>query len=135
MTDLENEIRGVALKATVLLLIAAFSTPTEATEPPCDHPIPVSGEWDDKAPGYIVAYTSDVEDPKAKTLELSRRLGFKVGGQFNFGAFFTPALSPESLARLRCEPRIRYIEHNVRTRLSWWLWEDERLLGVVTRRS
>ena len=112
-------LSNITLKAAVLLLIATFSTTAEAVEPSCVHPVPVHGEWDDKAPGYIVAYTSDVADPNAKTLELSRRLGFKVGEQFkSIRAFFTPALSAESLARLRCEPGIRYIEHNAVTRLG-----------------
>lgn len=101
-----------------LALLAGCSTAPEATEPTCAYPVPVSGKLDARAPGYLVGYDTSVTDPDLRTSELSHRLGFEVDDLFSSGGFYASVLPAAALARLRCEPGIRYIEHNQRAQIG-----------------
>jgi hypothetical protein len=109
--------------AAALGVIAACTPAPQMVEAPCNQPVPVNGKWDSSAPGYLVGYDSSIVDP----LEISRRLGFEAESIFSDWGFYVRTLSPQVLARLRCESGIRYIDHNER------IWIGRREAGIPNK--
>lgn len=113
-----------ALACLVGVSVMAACTPaTELIEPACEQPLPLQGTPESEAPGYLVGYDSSVVDP----LEIGRKLGFQPESVFSDWGFYVRAPSPQAVARLRCEPGIRYIEHNART------WIGKREAGTPNK--
>jgi hypothetical protein len=80
----------------------------------CEKPIPVGGQKDPAAPGYIVYFNARV-DTVAETARLSNLYGFRPGGIYDaLGGFYTSFFSPTLFEQLRCETSIRSIFYNAR---------------------
>ncbi|HVF59634.1 MAG TPA: protease inhibitor I9 family protein [Thermoanaerobaculia bacterium] len=69
------------------------------------------GSFDPRAPGYIVVLV-DGKDLEASVATLAARHGFQVEGVYAVIHGFSAHLEPETVAALRCEPQVSYIEHN-----------------------
>jgi hypothetical protein len=93
----------------LVVLLAGCGDEEEAAK--CEMPAPLLGEFDPRAPEYLVAYRDDV-DVEVETERLAAEYGFepKTVGY----AWFTVDVSigEETREALRCEPSVEYIEYN-----------------------
>jgi hypothetical protein len=103
----------LAVLAAALALGACFGPvgPSAVVPPPCPHPAPLLGEYDSRAPGYIVAFVAGV-DGAAETARLERRYDITATYVFLSLDAFSAALHPTVVARLRCEPTVAYVERD-----------------------
>lgn len=82
-----------------------------ALKPACKQPAPLQGQFNPKAPRYIVSYKVNVQDPAKETEALVNKHHFLVERDLpSVKLFFVKELTPQQLAALRCEPSIAYIE-------------------------
>ena len=126
MSSSRSTLRFVAC-ASLLALSACngSSTPTETTPPPpappspvvptvapaCANPAPLLGKFDPRAPGYLVALVS-AKNFEATVATLAARHGFQVEYFYETIHSFAVRLEPETVAALRCELQVKFIEHN-----------------------
>jgi hypothetical protein len=96
-----------------LSMCACASNPA-VLDPPCDRPSVLEGEQDRGVRGFIVTLRDDGKlAPGMIAYDLGRKYGFTPQDVFrSLHAFSVSELSPQVLARLRCEPsvdRVSYI--------------------------
>jgi hypothetical protein len=111
--------RDLAVALTTVLV--ACTSPTDNNEgvfppllvlpPPCDNPAPLRGSPNPAAPRYIVVF-HDTIDTRAEVDRLAARYGFQPRHVYEYvlGGFSAP-LPPQTVAALRCEPSVRYVQH------------------------
>jgi hypothetical protein len=87
--------------------------------PACEQPAPLDGKWDPKTPGYIVMFSRDVDDARYLAYALAAKHGFTPNSIYGaVKGFSVLELSPQALAGLRCEPKIRGVSFNEPTRIA-----------------
>lgn len=80
--------------------------------PPCPTPAPLGGWGHPAHPSYIVVFHEGVA-PRAETERLSQVYGFVPRSVYERALLgFAATLTPEVVARLRCEPTVKYIDHD-----------------------
>jgi hypothetical protein len=105
----------VAMRAVPSLMLAASglcscSSAPRLLEPPCSSPAPITGEWDRRAPGYMV-HLFPQPDPVAHARAFVERHGLNTA--YIAKDFFTvDQMSPEVLAELRCEKLVKVVRRN-----------------------
>ena len=98
--------------------IAPVPPTVEIVQPPCESPAALLGEFDPAAPGYIVVYREGV-DAAGETDRLAMKYGFQprfvythvLGG-------FSAELTPQTVAAVRCEATVDYVQFAHRMRLD-----------------
>jgi hypothetical protein len=85
---------------------------SETVNPSCEKPAPLEGKYDPAAPGYIVMFNK-VPDATAETVRLASFYGFKIDNFLQTIYAFSAKLSPQVVAKLRCDPSIKMIERNL----------------------
>ena len=86
------------------------STAPRVLEPPCPTPAPLEGEWDRRAPGYMVILRSE-PNPLALAQAFVEKHGL-VTGSISRHVFTIKEISPEALAALRCETFVKLVLRN-----------------------
>ena len=115
-------LRRLVVSASLLTLSACSgsSTPTEGAPPDprnrvvapaCADPAPLLGSFDPRTPGYIVVLV-DGTNFEASVTALAARHGFRVERVYATIHGFFAHLEPETVAALRCEPQVSYLEHD-----------------------
>jgi inhibitor of cysteine peptidase len=77
------------------------------------NPLPINGQADPRAPGYIVLFENNV-DAKAEVARLEKLYGFQNKYVYDMPTFkgFSAVMSNEAVESLRWEPSVRSIEHD-----------------------
>lgn len=92
--------------------MAADHQKQEIIAPLCKNPAPLHGQSNPNAPSYIVVLKDGTDVAKTTNL-LGKKHGFTVQAEMSsLGMFSLQGLSAQQLASLRCEPQIKYIEHD-----------------------
>ncbi len=104
---------GFGVLASSLVLALGCQIPTGlAVQPSCLLPAPLLGQPNVAAPGYIVVSRPGV-DPVAETARLAARYGFSPSHVYDAALLgFSADLTPTSVAGVRCEPSVSFVEHN-----------------------
>jgi hypothetical protein len=103
--------RRVWLLAPTILVAIACRGATDLRAAPCTAPAPLFGQADPRAPAFIVVY-HDTVDATAETARLAALYSFRPTAVWATGLRgFVAPLSPQALASLRCEPAVRYVDH------------------------
>jgi len=106
--------RNVAVAVISSMWLAIGCSAPPLIDPPCSSPIQIGGRWDSRAPGYLVGFAEGTPNHEHLSAELAASYGFVIDGVFLSDGFYARKLSPEAVAALRCDPRIRNIDHNER---------------------
>ena len=90
----------------------------ELLRPACLSPAPVLGQFDPRAPGFIVVFDSGV-DASAEAPRLGGLYGFLPHYVFTHALQgFSAELTPATLAAIRCETSVSYASFNARVTLA-----------------
>jgi peptidase inhibitor I9 len=107
---MQTTLRFALLSSSLLLAVACHNS--TGPQLSCLQPAPLLGQANPMAPGYIVVYHSGV-DPVAQTSRLAARYGFTPTHVYTAALLgFSASLTPASVAGLRCEPSVSYMEHD-----------------------
>jgi hypothetical protein len=88
--------------------ITSPDAPFALLQPSCLSPAPVSGEFDPRAPGFIVVFDSGV-DASVETPRLAGLYEFTPRHVFTHALQgFSAELTPATLAAIRCETSVNY---------------------------
>lgn len=91
---------------------SALAPDPNVMAPPCVAPAPLGGEFDPRAPHFIVVYKDGIESSD-ETPRLAERYGFTPRFVYTYALEgFSAALEPEVLAAIRCEPSVQYVEYD-----------------------
>jgi hypothetical protein len=87
--------------------------------PHCNTPAPLKGSYDAKNKGYIVKF-HDGTDARVETERLANVHGFALRRVFavDTGGSFSAEMSPSTLAAIRCEMSVDYVEYDVWIRVT-----------------
>jgi hypothetical protein len=96
-------LRGVTAALLVLSACEDALAPVAEPEPACTDPAPLVGEYDPRAPGYLVMFHSG---------RLAIKYGFEPRYVFPVTSGFSADLDSATLAALRCEPTVSYVAYN-----------------------
>lgn len=104
-------MRWIAGLATLLLSGALLAQ----SPPPCAAPAPLAGPATCSPEGYLVG-VHDPFDAEAQAPLLASRYGFVVDDVYSsFNIFYTPSLTAQQVALLRCDRAVSYVERNLPT--------------------
>lgn len=90
-------------------------------EPSCDDPSPLEGEPEPAAPGFIVIFkdkekgrSRSPEEVQVTVSDLADEYDFEPASIYSHAleGFAVEEISPEALARIRCEPAVDYVQYN-----------------------
>jgi len=98
--------------------ITSPDAPFALLQSSCLSPAPVLGQFDPRAPGFIVVFDSGV-DASAEALRLGGLYGFTPHHVFTHALQgFSAELTPATLAAIRCETSVNYASFNARVALA-----------------
>lgn len=101
--------------ATALLLVSCSGDSESQDDDDaydfCPMPAPLYGEYDERAPGYLVTL-SDGVNPTEEVMRLADEYPIEVRTVLEFLPGFSASMSDETRDRLRCEPSIASVEHD-----------------------
>ena len=86
------------------------ASPMREMTPQCSSPAPFN-KFSCVAPGYIVVY-KDGTNAATVTAQLEAKYGFRSLAVWQIVPGFAALLSVQTVAALRCEPAVRFIEEN-----------------------
>jgi hypothetical protein len=103
---------GVLVSSLLFLSLSCQNSTGLGTQLSCLQPAPLFGQANPAAPGYIVVFRSAV-DPVAETARLAARYGFTPTHVYTAALLgFSADLTSPTVARVRCEPSVSYVEHD-----------------------
>jgi hypothetical protein len=112
-----------AALATLCVLLCSCASRGEIIDPPCDNPAPLEGQSDLRVKGFIVSVHEWKSYPGILAYELGRKYGFVPDSIWKRGAAFSVIeITPDALARLRCDPDVKNVSFIHRT----WIAGQER---------
>jgi len=91
-----------------LVVATGCSSSTEPALPGC---LKVQGQFDARAPGYIIEYKQGT-DPVTITEQLSRKYSFQPTQVYQSLPGFAALLSKQAVLGISCEPSVALIEHD-----------------------
>jgi hypothetical protein len=101
-----------------LACLAAFAACEDDFEPTdsCEAPAKLTGTYDPAAPGYFIDLYAEVNvDSEAPRLE--RTYKFTIKTRFPERTLFTESLTDAERDKLRCDPAVLAVHHNVLIKL------------------
>jgi hypothetical protein len=105
----------VALRFTAILFCTALcscrSAPLGVT-PPCANPAPLGGKYDRRTPGYEIELKGPVQDFWSTVARWEHDYSMHVESKQYLFNMIQVTLTPAEVARLRCDPAVKLIEHN-----------------------
>jgi hypothetical protein len=91
---------------------SAIAPDPNVMRPPCAAPAPLGGEFDPRAPHFIVVFKEGIESSD-ETPRLAERHGFTPRYVYTHALEgFSAALEPAVLAAIRCEPSVAYVSYD-----------------------
>lgn len=98
--------------------VTSPDSPFALLQPSCLSPAPVLGQFDSRAPGFIVVFDSGV-DASAEASRLEGLYGFTSRYVYTHALQgFSAELTPATLAAIRCEASVNYASFNTRVTLA-----------------
>ena len=98
--------------------ITSPDAPFALLQPSCLSPAPVLGQFDPRAPGFIVVFDSGV-DASAEAPRLGALYGFTSRHVYTHALQgFSAELTPPILAAIRCETSVNYASFDARVTLA-----------------
>jgi hypothetical protein len=94
-----------------LASLAAGCTASSAPGPRCTSPAPLYGQFDPRAPDYIVMYRDGVSSSE-ETARLDAVYGFTPTYVWTAVAGFAANLDDDVRDMLRCESSVKLVEHD-----------------------
>lgn len=97
---------------------SALSPDPSLMRPPCLAPAPLGGEFDPRAPHFIVVFKDGIESSD-ETPRLAERYGFTPRYVWSDALEgFSAEHDPELLAAIRCEPSVAYVTYDGVVRIT-----------------
>jgi hypothetical protein len=104
-----------ALRLTAILFCLALhgcrTAPIDVT-PACAQPAPLLGKYDRRAPGYEIAINGSVADYWSTLARWDHEYSMLVESKQVLFKMIQVTPTPNEVARLRCDPAVKFIEHN-----------------------
>jgi len=91
-----------------LVVATGCRSSTEPSLPGC---LKVQGQFDARAPGYIIEYKQGA-NPVTTTEQLSRKYSFQPTAVYTALPGFAAPLSKQAVYGISCEPSVALIEHD-----------------------
>ena len=106
-------MRLSAIRVVLIFSACCASAAPDVVPPDCEKPAPLEGQWHKETPGYLVAINRGWLPARLRVAVLEWKYNFRADGVYRSGrGFFVSGMQPTSLAALRCDAAIRYIEFN-----------------------
>lgn len=106
-------MRLSAIRVVLIFAACCASAAPVVVAPNCGKPAALEGKWHKEAPGYLVAINRSWLPARLRVAVLEWKYNFRADGVYHSGReFFASNIQPNSLAALRCDAAIRYIEFN-----------------------
>jgi hypothetical protein len=104
----------IARLVAVLLCMALCSCRSTRLEvaPACAKPAPLEGKYDRRAPGYEIELNGTAQDFWSTVGRWEREYALRVDSKLYLFNMIQVTMTPDELARLRCDPAVKFIEHN-----------------------
>lgn len=104
--------------SVLIILSACDQKPAAQGGSYCGNPAPLKGQFDPKAPGYIIVFKDDV-NVAAEVERLKRNFEIQVGHIFDSALNgFSATMTDDTREKLRCETSINYIQYDSSITLS-----------------
>jgi hypothetical protein len=104
-----------ALRLTAILFCLALHgcrTAQFDVTPACAKPAPLLGKYDRRAPGYEISINGSVADYWSTLARWDREYSMLVESRQVLFKLIQVTPTPDEVARLRCDPAVKSIEHN-----------------------
>ena len=114
-SDRRDAALNVALRlVAALLCMALFSCRSTRLEvsPACAKPAPLEGKYDRRAPGYAIELNGTAQDFWPTVGRWEREYSLHVDSKLYLFNMIQVTMTPGEVARLRCDPAVKSIEHN-----------------------
>jgi hypothetical protein len=106
---------SVALRLVAVLACIALcscrSTQLDVV-PACANPAPLEGKYDRRAPGYFITINGSVPEFWSTLARWDHEYSMHVDSKYSKTNEIQVTATPAEVARLRCDPAVRFIEHN-----------------------
>jgi hypothetical protein len=80
--------------------------------PACAKPAPLEGKYDRRAPGYGIVLKGAAQDFWPTLGRWEREYSLRVDSKQYLFNMIQATMTPAEVARLRCDPAVKFIEHN-----------------------
>jgi hypothetical protein len=80
--------------------------------PTCAQPAPLFGKYDRRAPGYGIELKDTAQDFWPTVGRWEREYSLHVDSKQYLFNMIQVTMTPGEVARLRCDPAVKFIEHN-----------------------
>jgi hypothetical protein len=105
-----------AALAALYVILCSCASRGDIIDPHCDNPAPLEGHSELRAKGFIVSVHEWKSYPGILAHELGRKYGFVPDSIFkSIAAFSVIEITPDALARLRCDPDVKKVSFIHRT--------------------
>jgi hypothetical protein len=112
-------VRGSGLNAALRLAVVLYcltlcscrSTSFDV-KPVCATPVPLAGRYDHRAPGYGIGLKGPIQNFWPTLSRWEGAYHIQVTNSWREANMLQAIVSPQDVARLRCEPEVKWIEHN-----------------------
>jgi hypothetical protein len=101
--------------AAVLLVVCACASNSDILDPPCGQPATLEGQPDRGVDGFTIGVRESTSYPGIVAHALGRKYGFTPTFIFRDGSFSVEKITPQVLARLRCDPEVENVSYIRRT--------------------
>lgn len=98
--------------AVALITLGGCDDSDAEPEAMCEMPAPLNGEYDPRAPNYIVGYEDGI-DAEAETERLAAKYEFEPESVSERYFVVEVSIGEEVREALRCEPSVEYVEYEV----------------------
>jgi len=96
--------------AVACIAIAGCAEPAPI-EPVCEHPAPITGQSDPRAPDYLVGLRDGI-DTQAEATRLASVYRLENVRVLSGSSMFAAAIDDDAREKLRCEPSVSFIAHD-----------------------
>jgi len=104
-------VMSVIVFAVCAAVVDGCGAAEQLTTGPLPTCLTVKGNFDPRAPGFIISYKPGV-DPIATTKQMENKYGFKATHVYTALAGFSAELSSAAVIGVSCEPSVDSIEHD-----------------------
>jgi hypothetical protein len=106
-----NAALGLAAVLFCLALCGCRSLAFDVA-PTCAQPAPLLGKYDRRAPGYFIAINGSVPEFWSTLARWDHEYSMRVDSKYSEMNMIQVTSTQAEVARLRCDPAVKFIEHN-----------------------
>jgi hypothetical protein len=108
-------VLNAALRLAAVLFCLAFCGCRSLAfdvAPPCAKPAPLEGKYDRRALGYVIELNGTAQDFWPTVGRWEREYSLHIDSKLYLFNMIQVTMKPDEVARLRCDPAVKFIEHN-----------------------